>query len=204
VITSVPLDGIMMSGYALGDLTNDGNADILFSARLLGDPNYNDKAYLQQGNGDGTFEMPMPLSSLDEVIPSALIDIDGDGVLDVVGWRNSVISFWRGGDNLTFASAGQVDIGNPPADSLIFAGDVDGDSNVDVVILLDRGSAIVLWGDGTLDYRRERSTAFAADYIAGLVDFDGDGVKDMELLIDGRLQFGHGVSVTTACGNAAP
>src|SRR5690554_3291111 len=73
--------GSRVLDIASGDIDNDGNLDVVLV-------NFNmDRIAVIFGNGDGTFQTPVPyiLGSITNSLPSIveLVDLNGDGLLDV-------------------------------------------------------------------------------------------------------------------------
>jgi hypothetical protein len=76
-----------------GDLDGDGNLDIVIN---LGSTVESTLVLVQLGRGDGTFG---PASSFDGIYGTpSLVDLDGDGLLDIVGpgLDNTLVSVLRG------------------------------------------------------------------------------------------------------------
>jgi uncharacterized protein (TIGR03437 family) len=82
-----------------GDLDGDGKLDIVFSK--TGFPG---AVSIQFGNGDGTFgnEKLLGYTSLSSTEPTRLVDLDGDGRLDIIGpvvagdFSNTAVAFFMG------------------------------------------------------------------------------------------------------------
>ena len=65
------------AGLALGDVTGDGIPDLMTS-------DYSGHVYLFKGNGNGTFQAPIAISSPNRPRAIDLVDMNGDGALDLV------------------------------------------------------------------------------------------------------------------------
>jgi uncharacterized repeat protein (TIGR01451 family) len=149
------------------------------------------------GNGDGTFQPPVNLTSASyEALQ--VTDMNGDGKADLVVYNFSIgeVSVFLGNGDGTFAS--------PMNSSAIFisiaalvVGDYNGDHKPDVAVVYSNGVAALLGnGDGTLGLPIQSSLPVQACCFAAAGDFNGDGKLD--LAFDGyvtnsvNLLFGNG------------
>src|SRR5262249_60944734 len=80
------------------DFNNDGITDLLGSGALSG--NTLTSAYVQLGNGDGTFQAPVSLAG--RVFGIATGDLNGDGNLDVAAAYTPGVSVQLGNGDGTF------------------------------------------------------------------------------------------------------
>ncbi|EMI16227.1 SxtP, partial [Rhodopirellula maiorica SM1] len=162
-----------------GDINNDGLVDVVIDG------------FAQLGNGNGTFQEPLFVQASRN---SALGDIDGDGILDLVfaSAVNSVVALKRGNGDGTFQTA--ESIGSGGADRLF---DMDGDGNLDAVGYF--GDSIIvsrLASDGSVVGRDSfvigaRVSGIqnpANNYAIG--DFNNDGIGDVASATDGFDLFG--------------
>jgi hypothetical protein len=119
----------------LGDLDRDGHPDIV-EALANGDAN------ILRGLGGPSFAAPTT-TAVASAIPSSVsvVDIDGDGVLDIVYTRETDNMFFiaRGHGDATFAAPVAYPVPGP--DDVAFA-DFDGDGHVDIAFA-DRGQSSV-------------------------------------------------------------
>lgn len=112
----------------LVDATGDGVADLLTSGEL-------GLSELRTGNGDGTFEAPVPLFTDGAAFQNVTtLDIDDDGRIDLVGGSEPGVLAWARGTGAGFedpAPLGELFAGDEaapqvhgapgPADSVLFA-----------------------------------------------------------------------------------
>jgi hypothetical protein len=178
---------------AAGDLDHDGDVDLV----AVGLP---DRAVLLNDGAAGLTSSPVDDGSLD-TLPTAvaLADVDGDGHLDIVRneqFRNFGPEFFtdnvwieRGhGDGTFDARAG---VPSPPEllpplvrDAFISdlaVGDLDGDTDVDIVTVVASKYVVVYRGDGTGQFSHTvLSPTDGIDDVA-LADLDADGHLDLVL-----------------------
>lgn len=154
------------------DVTSDGSIDYIFS-------NNNDEVFVWTGNGDGTFnggvfiqsnlngDASYGTSGVGNQQFFDLLDINNDGVLDIVGAHendgNSIDVFFGNGDG-TFVSDPVITSGmdNTGVGGAVFAGyndnelssfiDLNNDGNLDYVFINTGDNEVFVWfgnGDGT-------------------------------------------------------
>ncbi|MEL6716311.1 MAG: VCBS repeat-containing protein, partial [Planctomycetota bacterium] len=148
--------------FAVGDVDRDGDPDV-----VIGDLSSNDIDYLEN-LGSGTFATPVPVSPFAGSFRSnslALVDVDGDGLLDLLRGGDSVAS----GRLQSFLGDGTGDFTNDQGflfgfgelDELVVQ-DVDGDADLDVLSALDL-ELVLLRNDFVL----------GAEYCASLLNSTG-------------------------------
>ncbi len=160
----------------LGDVDGDRNLDIELLVRRQGLTGAaTNSLVIAFGNGDGTFRsatttVPTSFPSTDS-ISGSLLDIDGDGLADLLvgdsNVANSCQVLWNDGGG-TFTPADASVPCNPS-----YVGDFDGDGINDV--LVNGTTSYVLFGDGSRGFGRRLdlpSAAFA-------VDVNNDGALDL-------------------------
>jgi hypothetical protein len=185
------------SSPALGDLDGDGDLDLIIGNKL--EPSDNRLAGLHLYINDGSSKAPsfrpagaISVSSGFHFAPT-LVDLDGDGDLDLVlgNWRDAV-QYYRNDGTRTLASF-------VPADSALVKitrgshttptfGDLDGDGDLDLLVGEASGTVNYYRNDGSKTAHRFTLVSDEWEGIkAGrrsvprLVDLDGDG--DLDLVI---------------------
>lgn len=163
----------------LADLDHDGNLDVIAmdqsSAGMSG---------VLLGNGDGTFQLPLPFSARGHG-PFVLGDFNDDGKLDMASWAGV---FLGNGDG-TFQPA--VTLGLSVFSTIAVATDINGDGKLDLVgwytaFCIDRTNctpgvypAILLGrGDGTFSQLTDTFPA-AIVGVRAAADFNGDNLPDL-------------------------
>jgi hypothetical protein len=185
-VTTTLSSSTQASSMTFADVNNDKKLDLVFYS--------NDYLTIQFGNGDGTFQSPAYFAS--NSFGPVLVDLNGDGYLDIVGLVGSMqpntppqIAVYMNGGNTgpgVFASPKLYTAPNT-AYSLI-AGDFNGDGKQDLLVttystfpVLTGVSVFYGNGDGTLKPAEAQSLPASSAVTEG--DFNGDGVTDLALLL---------------------
>ena len=184
--TEHAVDGAFDGAHSVfaADVDGDGDLDVLGAAF-----NANDIAWWENTNvdGDGTTWMEHTVDGdFDSAVSVYAADVDGDGDLDVLGaalfaediawWENTNVD----GDGTTWMEH-TVDGAFDGAHS-VFAADVDGDGDLDVLGAALNADDIAWWentnvdGDGTtwMEHAVDGDFDFALSVFAADVDGDGD------------------------------
>ncbi len=172
--------------YAVADINNDGNADLICIATGAQNP----ALTVALGNGDGTFQ-PLLTTALsyynhgnpDDVVPKAatIADVNGDGIEDFLfADAGNAVTFVCLGDN-TGHFLQQFVINDQNAAFGIFLGDFNRDGKTDIILneyLAARGAVFLNSGDGTFTFSSYITSPNAIEGMA-VGDFDGDGYPDV-------------------------
>jgi len=126
---------------ALGDLNGDGALDVI-TGNGGTNPNYSVSVLL--GKGDGTFREVQTYRAGNETSAVAVVDLDGDGKLDVLAgsYLDTKVWFYRGtGDGRLIETQG-IEAAPDVARSLVTA-DFDGDGKLDLALTYAGTRAVV-------------------------------------------------------------
>lgn len=189
----------------LGDLTGDGNADLLLS--VVSDMSVASLKLLPS-RGNGTFDPPLTIwtsNGPDPIDVAALVDVNGDQKLDIVGTRRaasqsvsqSVVvvllqpteAAWT--DVRTFP-VGATDRYSPVRDVAI--GQLTQDKKLDLLVLMEpapngptptaTSGLYLMTGDGAGSFTASALTSIATGCTTSIAvaDFDEDTLSDIALL----------------------
>jgi len=178
---------------ATGDFNGDGKLDVV----TLSSSSY---LNVMLGNGDGTFQTPIPLNiGASGFFPEAIAvgDFNGDHLLDVAVWAvnattgNAEVHIYLGNGtgSLTYSntySAPASGNTNPGPNSIV-AEDVNGDGKLDLVAMTPYNGVFVFAGngDGTFQPPVPNTTVCTSTigYCGSLAvgDLNGDGKPDLAL-----------------------
>ncbi len=185
--TQMPAFTVESNSASLGDIDGDGDLDLLLGNGRLppgggAEPNL---LYVNDGNGNFTdvtaTQLPATSEQTREVL---LVDVDGDGDLDVIAANNNQNTLLVNDGSGVFSDVTATQM---PSDvdgtTSIAVGDVDGDGDVDLVF----GNG---WNRDWINklYLNDGSGTFSLGPVlpgvlqtrgVGLVDFDEDGDLDL-------------------------
>jgi hypothetical protein len=178
--TAIATPSVAASDLAAADMNEDGDIDLVAPG--------SDSLRVLIGHGDGTFG-PM-VSSRNDGFRCVVVDVNGDGHLDVIGIRSrfpaqgddAAVSLGNGTGSFSSQSLYSL----PDHPTFLAAGDLDADGRPDLVAanLPTNWAATISvlrnHGDGTL----ETVHKYAAPQwprSPRLADFDGDGFTDIAL-----------------------
>lgn len=175
ISTTIPSNG----DIAAADLNGDGKADIamVYANCTQGAclPGY---AAVLIGNGDGTFQTPVPYAT--GLQPGSVVigDFNGDGKPDLAtsNATSDNISILLNNGGGTFPAHVEYPTGLAPGN--IISGDFNGDGKLDLVVNTQTGISLLLGnGDGTFRPRLDSIISEAGPLVAG--DFNSDGKLDL-------------------------
>jgi hypothetical protein len=176
-----------------GNVFNSGYHDILVSgngdcATLVGTPGV---IYHFQPNGAPVAQGTAPACT------SVLVDLEGDGIADLVGFSQSTIYIWKGdGTGMFQGPVAEIPVtGSQVIQDFVFR-DMDGDGHKDIVV-----AGAILYGMGNLQFKTvQLPVTLNQRFLVG--DFDGDGIPD--IVISGGVLFGQGNRAFTAATGSVP
>ena len=120
-----------MGTIAVGDINGDGNPDLVVHFNLT--PNVNQALAVFLGNGDGSFSSPLAVNGASGIfVDLNLIDLDGDGIIDIVVLNENGVNVWVGNGDGTFQAPfidGTIQLGT----GFSSLADVNGDGKLDLV-----------------------------------------------------------------------
>ena len=163
------------------DVDGDGDTDVLAAAQGAGDITWRENT---AGNGSLWMEHTVD-AAFDGVQSVYAADVDGDGDTDVLGaaFDDNDITWWENtaGDGSTWTEHG-IDEAFGGAFS-VFAADVDGDGDTDVLGAALNANDITWWentaGDGSTWTEHTVEGAFDGAMSVYSTDVDGDGDADV-------------------------
>mgnify|MGYP002635128612 CR=1 FL=1 len=182
----------------ISDLDDDGDDDLLFGMSLSGPMLYaNDGgSFTLQPLGPSRLELP---ASVPEWVSLAAVDLDDDGLPEIVAGGPWEVVSWPNQGDLRFGSPRtlhRIDPGPKVLISMTSFGDADGDGDLDAYITTDgiqldaQGQglppgvpdALLLGrGDGTFDPPIEMKVGNmgGSSLVSGFIDVDGDGAMEI-------------------------
>jgi hypothetical protein len=179
---------------ATDDLDADGDVDIVFTV-----PDRSEVGLLLSGGGS----LPLRLESLPADTPhsAVVVDLDGDGYDDIAtpDGPTGYLSVYPNLSDGTFGTRQRYLISTGGHLESIAAGDIDGDSDIDLAIsdrALHYVAVLLGAGDGTFGPVTRFETG-RVPWAVTLGDFDGDGFLDM------ASAGGQDHSITLYLGNGA-
>jgi hypothetical protein len=173
---------------SVGDVFGDGFNDLLVAGVYTGGPfNIPGTIYHYQSNGTFAAQGAAP------TYPTVLVDLNGDGIPDMVGFTGEEILIWKG-DGTGIFQAPINQISTPRGFAQYYFRDMDKDGNMDIVL-----PGEILYGDGNFQFTAV-TTDFYENFVVG--DFDGDGIPD--IATGSGILFGQGNRTFTAPMGSSP
>jgi hypothetical protein len=171
-----------------GDVLNDGFTDLLV-AGSGGGSNSSSPGTIFHFQSDGTFTAQGQAPEYSTL----LVDLNGDGIQDMVGFSGSSLLIWKGDGSGVFQTPiNQIPLSNPSPP--IFFRDMDGDGYIDIVL-----PGVILYGEGNFQFDAV-SIPSSDNFAVG--DFDGDGIPD--IVTGSGVMFGEGNRTFTAPTGVVP
>ena len=173
---------------SVGDVFGDGLTDLLVAGVYTRGPfNIPRTIYHYQSNGAFATEGAAPTYS------TVLVELNGDGIPDMVGFTGEEILIWKGdGTGVFQAPINQISL--PRGFSQYYFRDMDKDGHMDIVL-----PGVILYGDGNFQFTAV-TTDFYENFVVG--DFDGDGIPD--IATGSGILFGQGNRSFTAPMGLSP
>ncbi len=175
ISTTVPSNG----DIAAADLNGDGKPDVamVYANCTQGAclPGY---VAVLVGNGDGTFQTPVPYATGLQPDSVVIGDFNGDGKPDLATANSTSnnISILLNHGNGTFPTHVEYPTGLMPGN--IISGDFNGDGKLDLVVTTETGMSLLLGnGDGTFQPHLDSVIGEAGPFATG--DFNSDGKLDL-------------------------
>ncbi len=157
----------------VGDINGDGRPDLVTTM--------SNGVAVWLGNGDGTFQAPLPVPL--GFNPFALVtgDFNGDGKLDIATTDpGNYVDILLGNGDGTFQTAQPVPLGFNPG--TLVTGDFNGDGKLDIATTDPGNYAVDILlgnGDGTFQVPVDYAISELLDEIPVVADFNGDGNLDI-------------------------
>ncbi len=187
-----------------GDVDKDGFADVIGLSTI--------GVHVERGHGDGTFDEPIQIASIPDIVSLWTGDLDNDSYVDIAlaGFDGSVTIEYGTGTLAGWSAASVAVTGNSKE---VQAADVDGDADVDLVVACVAGLSThfsVLRNLGSRNWAPEIVTGQggAKEHFA-LAPFNGDSLPDIvvpsgfgvsTLIGDGLGNFGRDTDFSTGAG----
>ncbi len=193
---SVNAGPIETLAIAVGDVNNDGHPDLVVTSNCQPETCLNGNVTLLPGKGDGTFMLPIIITSSTGG-PVALADMNHDGNLDIV--FNGGVLLGDGTGNFTPVSGGEL-LGGAVS---IAIKDLNGDGILDVVEATDEDVIDVLLGNG--DGTLQQSGAYKSKVVGAwplgvtVADINGDGLPDIVVADECQFQLKQGNGSKGTC-----
>lgn len=181
--------GAAVVSVQIADVNGDGKLDLVVANVCTNDPCTEAAVGVLLGNGDGSFQPPIPAAGGPGASSIAIADVNGDGKPDLVLNGEYAVGVMLGNGNGTFQPVVTYPSGAIGANSVVVA-DVNHDGKPDIVVA-NGGSdfspdgvvGILLGrGDGTFEPVVIYDSGGAASVSIGVADVDGDGNTDILVL----------------------
>ena len=167
----------------LADLNGDGKLDIV-ATNLLGATFL---VYL--GNGDGTFQTPVPYTGQPGTSAFILTDVNGDGYPDMLTqFYPNGIGYFKGNGDGTFGVLTSIPSATSPS-LLVGVADLNSDGIPDLLFTPPTGLGTEL-ASSSLNYTAMKLTVSGGSHAAPrevTADFNADGHPDVAMAVEGGI-----------------
>jgi uncharacterized repeat protein (TIGR01451 family) len=178
----ISTDGNFATCVFAVDFDNDGDIDILSSS--VGD---NEISWYKNIDGLGNFvAQPKIASGIDAIEPWSVFstDIDNDGDIDVLSAsrEDDKIAWYENTDGLGSFGSQQIIATDADGAFDVFAADIDGDGDMDVLSTSYYSSGEILWYeniDGEGNFSSKKIITSNSSSVVFASDVDGDGDMDV-------------------------
>lgn len=191
----LPSSTTQESGIVAGDFNGDAKLDIVVTG-LAGI----NSSYILVGNGDGTFQAPVPVTNSTQYTAVAAADFNGDGKLDLVlatpnFGTGSTIAILLGNGDGTFQAPTTYSVSSGP---FLAVGDFNGDGRPDIATAAGTTiSVLINNGNGTFGTPINETITGNIQALAA-ADINRDGKLDLVVPFGGATA---GVAILPGNGN---
>ncbi len=180
-LTVVAMQLMDPSAIAAGDVDGDGDTDVVCASEAD-----HTIAWYENGDGAGTFSTGKVISTAAEYVQSVVaFDVDGDGDLDVASASpgDDKIAWYENVDGSGNFGPQRIISSNADGAILVFAADVDGDGDLDLLSASQLDNKIAWYentdGSGTFSTEQVISSNALGARAVSAADVDGDGDLDV-------------------------